>query len=155
MILTFYALMFVALGVWGLWLWMKWRELPDFSNAVYKSMRDKNLISEKVDRDAFMESFILCEAPLAATYRWFAALVSLAGLPLLIMGFNAVYDWIWRLGGAVPGPLEQGYMFHIFMTFVVVMGVIVGFLYLITSHYYRNAPPTLRSEIKRLEGQTS
>lgn len=153
MILTFYALMFVALGLWGLYLFMKWRELPDFSNAVYNSMREKGLLSEKVSREEFMEVFLVCEAPLAASYRWFAAAVSLLSLPLLVSGFNFIWDSAWRFSGAVPGPLESGYMLHIFMTFCAVMGIIVGFLYLVTSHYYRNAPPTLKSEIRRLEGK--
>lgn len=152
MILTIYALMFAALGLWGAYLLMKWRELPDFSNAVYNSMREKGLLSEKVEREDFQEAFIKCEAPLAASYRWFAALVSLSGLPMLVSGFNFLWDSIWRFSGAQPGPLESGYMFHIFMTFLVVMGVVVGFLYLVTSHYYRNAPPSLKSEIRRLEG---
>jgi hypothetical protein len=152
MILTFYALMFVALGLWGLYLLMKWRELPEFSNAVYKSMREKGLLSEKVSREEFKEAFIRCEAPIAASYRWVAALISLVGLPLLISGFNFLWDSIWRFNGAIAGPFERGYMLHVFMTFVVVMGIVVGFLYLVTSHYYRNAPPSLKSEIRRLEG---
>ncbi|WP_084397875.1 hypothetical protein [Henriciella aquimarina] len=155
MILGFYALMFVALGIWGLWLFMKWRELPDFANAVYISMRDKGLLSDRIDRESFAESFIRCEAPLAATYRWGAALFCLLALPPLIAGFNWIWTFFWRLGGAQPGPFEQGYMLQIFMTFLFVMGVIVGVLYLVTAYYYRNAPPTLKSEIRRLEGQTS
>ncbi|MEM5516661.1 hypothetical protein WNY37_06845 [Henriciella sp. AS95] len=154
-ILTFYALMFVALGLWGVWLIMKWRELPDFSNAVYNSMVEKGLLSDSVDRDLFKQSFIRCEAPLAGTYRWVAALVSLIALPPLIMAFNWIWDFLWRLGGAVEGPMQRGYMFHSFMTFVFLMAIIVGFLFLVTSHYYRNAPPSLRSEIKRLEGKDS
>ena len=154
MILTFYALTFVALGIWGIWLLVKWRELPDFSNAVYHSMREKGLISDRVRQEDFKESFIRCEAPLAASYRWAAAFVSLVGLPLLIMAFNRTWDFFWRLGGAVPGPLERGYMFHLFMTFVFVMGVVVALLYFVTAHYYRNVPPSLKSEIKRLEGKS-
>ena len=148
----FYGLMFAALALWGAWIIFKWRELPDYSNAVFNSMKEKGLLSDKIDREAFMEIFIRCEAPLAATYRWVAALVSLIALPLLVLGFNEAWDLAWRMGGAVEGPMQRGYMFHVFMTFVFVMGVVVGFLYLITSHYYRNAPPSLKSEIRRLEG---
>jgi hypothetical protein len=151
MILTFYGLMFVALGLWGIYLWMKWRELPDFSNAVYNSMRDKGLLSDRIEREDFKTIFIRCEAPMAATYRWFAALISLLALPPLISVFNFAWDTVWRWTGAVAGPLERGYMLHLFMTFVVVMAVIVGFLYLVTARYYRNAPPSLKSEIRRLE----
>lgn len=151
--LTFYALMFVALGLWGLWILMKWRELPTFSDAVYDSMKEKELLSDKVTQEDFREIFIRTEAPLAASYRWGAALVSLLALPLLVMGFNNLWDIFWRLGGAVEGPMERGYMFNIFMTFLFVMGVVVLFLYAVTSHYYRNAPPSLKSEIRRLEGR--
>lgn len=153
-ILTFYALMFVALGLWGLWIVLKWRELPDYSNAVYNSMQEKGLLSPSVAREDFKTAFIRCEAPLAVSYRWVGALISLLALPLLVMGFNNFWDFVWRLGGAVSGPFERGYMFNVFMTFLFVMTVIVLFLYVITSHYYRNAPPSLKSEIKRLEGQT-
>ena len=99
----------------------------------------------------FKTIFIRCEAPMAATYRWFAALISLLALPPLISVFNFEWDTVWRWKGAVAGPLERGYMLHLFMTFVVVMAVIVGFLYLVTARYYRNAPPSLKSEIRRLE----
>ena len=151
--LTFYALMFVALGLWGLWIVMKWRELPTFSDAVYNSMQEKKLLSDKVTQEDFRAIFIRTEAPLAASYRWGAALVSLLALPLLVMGFNNLWDLLWRLGGAVEGPMERGYMFNVFMTFLFVMGVVVLFLYAVTSHYYRNAPPSLKSEIRRLEGR--
>ncbi len=151
--LTIYALMFVALGAWGIWILMKWRGLPDFSNAVYNSMIEKGLLSKSVDREDFKESFIRAEAPLAASYRWVTAVVSLLALPPLMMIFNIAWDFVWRLGGAVAGPLERGYMFHLFMTFIFVMAVIVGFLYLMTSHYYRHVPPSLKQEIKRLEGK--
>ena len=40
--------MFVALGLWGIWILMKWRELPTFSKAVYDSMREKKLLSDRV-----------------------------------------------------------------------------------------------------------
>ncbi|WP_084418097.1 hypothetical protein [Henriciella litoralis] len=152
-ILTFYAFMFALLGGWGIWLLMQWRGLPDFSNAVYNSMTEKGLLSPTVGREEFKEAFIRCEAPVAASYRWVSALVSLIALPLLVLIFNTIYDFFWRLGGAVPGPLERGYMFHTFLTFVFVMAVIVGLLYLVTAHYYRHAPPSLKSEIRRLEGQ--
>ena len=145
--------MFVSLGLWGLWILMKWRELPTFSDAVYDSMKEKELLSDKVTQEDFREIFIRTEAPLAASYRWGAALVSLLALPLLVMGFNNLWDIFWRLGGAVEGPMERGYMFNIFMTFLFVMGVVVLFLYAVTSHYYRNAPPSLKSEIRRLEGR--
>ena len=151
--LTFYALMFVARGLWGLWIVMKWRELPTFSDAVYNSMKEKKLLSDKVTQEDFRAIFIRTEAPLAASYRWGAALVSLLALPLLVMGFNNLWDLLWRLGGAVEGPMERGYMFNVFMTFLFVMGVVVLFLYAVTSHYYRNAPPSLKSEIRRLEGR--
>lgn len=151
--LTIYALMFVALGLWGIWILMKWRELPDFSNAVYNSMTEKGLLSETVSREDFKESFIRAEAPVAMTYRWVTALVSLIALPPLMLIFNWIWDFFWRLGGAVAGPLERGYMFHLFMTFLFVMAVIVGFLYLMTAHYYRNLPPSLKQEIRRLEGK--
>ena len=69
------------------------------------------------------------------------------------MGFNSLWDLMWRMGGSVPGPMGRGYMFNVFMTFVFVMGAVVLFLYAVTSHYYRNAPPSLKSEIRRLEGE--
>ena len=67
--LTFYALMFVALGLWGIWILMKWRELPTFSKAVYDSMREKKLLSDRVSQEDFKEIFIRTEAPLAHLAR--------------------------------------------------------------------------------------
>ncbi|MEM9226125.1 MAG: hypothetical protein AAGA24_06385 [Pseudomonadota bacterium] len=145
-----YFSMFVPILVWaGILVW-KWRTLPDFAGEVYDSSVEKGLLSAQIDRAAYIESFVRVEGPRAATYRCAAAFVSLLALPVLVSLFNTIWVTVWRWFGAVEGPYERGYMLHTFLTFVFVMAVIVGALYLVTAFYYRKMPPSLTAEIKRL-----
>ena len=150
---TYYGL-FAMIGAWAAILgWRRYR-LPAFAAEVYDSNVDKGLLNPKIDREAYIASYVRTEAPRSGAYRCASAFVSLLAVPMLISLFNMAWDTVWRWFGAVPGPYESGYMLHTFMTFVVVMAVIVGFLYLVTAYYYHTRPPTLAQEIKRLEGQS-
>ena len=83
--LTFYALMCVALGLWGIWILMKWRELPTFSKAVYDSMREKKLLSDRVSQEDFKEIFIRTEARAdahVAAHRHFLVQLLIADLSI-------------------------------------------------------------------------
>ncbi len=148
----FYFAMFVPVLIWaGLLAW-RWRTLPEFAGEVYDSNVEKGLLNGKIDREAYIRSFVKSEGPRSGIYRCATALAALLALPALVSLFNTIWDTLWRFFGAVEGPYERGYMLHTFLTFLFVMAVLVGVLYLVTAYYYRTAPPTLTSEIKRLEG---
>lgn len=151
--ITYYG-MFGLIAIWAAMLAWRRYKLPDLAGEVYDSNVEKGLLNAAVDRNEFIASFVRAEAPRSGAFRCATAFVSLALVPILVSLFNRVWDMVWRWFGAVPGPYESGYMLHTFMTFVVVMAVIVGFLYVVTAYYYHTRPPTLAQEIKRLEGQT-
>ena len=148
-----YVLVFAALAVWLGWIIWKWVELPRFADQVYHSMIKKNLLSPDVNQDEFRASFSAAEGPRASTYRWVCAFISALAVPPLMMGFNWLWDTVWRLTGANPGPYERGFMLHTFMTFVFVMTIVVSFLFVVMRHYPHNSAPSLKSEIRRLEGR--
>ena len=149
--LIYYGMFFVILGWAGVLAW-RFYKLPEFAGEVYDSNVEKGLLNADIDRDAYIQTYVRTEWPRSAAFRCGTAFVSLAMMPILIAIFNRIWDSGWLAMGAVPGPFERGYMLHTFMTFIVVMAVIVGLLYVVTAFYYRTAPPTLAQEIKRLEG---
>ena len=149
----FYFGLLGLIAVWGgVLAWQRYK-LPDFAGQVYDSNIEKGLLNPAIAREAYVESYVRSEAPRAGVFRCATALFSLLTVPALVSMFNRIWDMGWRALGAVEGPYERGYMLHTFMTFVVVMAVIVGLLYVVTAFYYRTAPPTLAQEIKRLEGE--
>ena len=147
-----YCGLLVGLVIWAGALVWRWWSLPAFARQVYDSNVEKGLLDAGLDREAYVMAYVRSEGPRAGSYWCATAFVSLLALPGLIELFNRLWDLVWRWMGAIEGPYERGYMLHTFMTFVFVMGVIVGLLYLVTAFYYRTRPPTLAAEIDRLLG---
>lgn len=152
--LSYYA-MFVPILIWGGMLYWQWLNLPAFAGEVYDSNTEKGLLDPAIGREDYIETYVRTEGPRSGTYRCVAAFFALLVLPVLISLFNTGWDTVWRWLGAVEGPYERGYMLHTFLTFVFVMAVLVGGLYLLTSYYYKRRPPSLTSELKRLKEQAS
>ncbi|MGB2572827.1 MAG: hypothetical protein ACPIE8_01150 [Henriciella sp.] len=145
--------MIAGLLAWGLGLCWAWSRMGTFAGEVYDSNVELGMLSKDIDREAYIASYIRTEGPRAATYRCLSSIAAGLLLPILIAAFNRIWDGVWRLMGAVEGPFERGYMLHTFLTFVFVMLVIVGMLYLVTAYYYRFMPPTLAEEVERLKGE--
>ena len=144
----------LGFSAWGYWLWRKWRDLPHFADTVYEARREQGELGKAITRDMFRQIYTRCEAPRRQTYRFTAALLSTLLLPVSVFSFNRIWDFFWRLAGAPQGPFERGFMLHTFLTFIFVMAVAVGIIYLWLRHFHRHAPPSLKSEIRRLEGDT-
>ncbi len=154
LITLLYFGMIAGLLVWGAGLFWAWSQLGTFAGEAYDSNVELGMLSEEIDRDAYIASYIKTEGPRSATYRCLSAIGASLLLPILIAAFNRIWDSVWRLMGAIEGPFERGYMLHTFMTFVFVMLVIVGMLYLVTAYYYRFMPPTLAEEVERLKEES-
>lgn len=152
-VIWIYFGMFGLIFLWAGWLAWSYKKLPEFAGEVYDSNIEKELLTTRISRDDFIEIYTRSEWPRSAAFRCATAFVSLLLVPILITVFNQVWDAIWNAMGSIPGPFESGYMLHTFMTFLAVMGAIVGLLYLVTAFKYRTAPPTLAQEIRRLEGE--
>jgi hypothetical protein len=152
LIMLSYLGMLASLFAWALALAWRWRTLPAFARQVYDSNVEKGLLDGGINREDYARSYVRVEGPRAASYRCATGFVALLSLPLLVDLFNRIWDMAWRLLGAVEGPYERGFMLHTFMTFVFVMAVMVGLLYLVTAYYYHTRPPTLVEEIERLQG---
>ena len=146
--------MLAMVAGWAIILALRWRTLPGFAAEVYDSNVEKDLLNGKINRDDYIESYVRAEWPRAGAFRCVTAFVSLLLLPILISIFGDVLETLWRWAGIGFGPYGIGQILQDFVLVLVVMAVFAGLLYLVTSYYYRTAPPTLTQEIKRLEGKT-
>jgi len=150
----FYYLMFVPLLIWAGILAWNWFKMPEFAGEVYDSNVEKDLISAKIPRAEYIQSYLIAERPRLGVYRCALALLSLFLLPILISFFygitTALNEW------SDANPLKLG-RFHLtgilgdFVTFLLVMGTYVGMLWAMTALYYRNPSPSLRSQLNQLK----
>lgn len=151
----FYYMMFVPIALWAALLAWRWFKAPELGEQVYASNVEKGLISEKVPKDEFIRSFVKAERPRLGLYQCGAALFALIILPLIVSGF---YDTMQNMNNWGGDNIEVrfqnqnlGNILGDFFTILIIMAINVALLAAITYFYYRNRPPSLRSEIRRLE----
>lgn len=153
----FYYLMFAPIALWAGVLAWRWLKTPDLGQQVYDSNVEKGLISESVPRDEFVRSFAKAERPRLGVYQCGAALFALVLLPVIVSTFFSVTQNMnnWGSDNIEVSFREQnlGNILGDFITILVIMGINVALLAAVTFFYYRNRPPSLRSEIRRLEEQ--
>jgi len=150
-----YFALFAAALVWGASLFWRWRKLPDFAGAVYDSNVEQDLIDKRVDREAYIQSYIQAEGPRLGTYRCLMALAALLLLPVLIPFLSWFFNMLWFRAGLSMGPSDIAQIGLDFAVILIVMALFIGATYLITAYYYRRRPPSLRSEIRRLEAEAN
>lgn len=153
----FYYLMFAPIALWAGVLAWRWLKTPDLGQQVYDSNVEKGLISESIPRDEFVRSFAKAERPRLGVYQCGAALFALVLLPVIVSTFFSVTQNMnnWGSDNIEVSFREQnlGNILGDFITILVIMGINVALLAAVTFFYYRNRPPSLRSEIRRLEEQ--
>lgn len=152
-----YYLMFVPIVIWAGILAWRWIKTPELGEQVYTSNVEKGLLNGNVPRDEFIESFSRAERPRLGIYQCAVALLALILLPILVSGF---YGMTLNLNNWGEDSLEVtvrgqnlANILGDFVTILLIMGINVALLAAVTFFYYRNRPPSLRSEIRRLEEQ--
>lgn len=152
-----YYLMFVPLAVWAGVLAWRWHKTPTLGEQVYDSNVEKGLLNGNVPRDEFVRSFAKAERPRLGLYQCGVALLALLLLPILVSGFYGLTLNLNNWGeDSIQMTVRGQNLANIlgdFVTIVLIMGINVVLLAAVTFFYYRNRPPTLRSEIRRLEEQ--
>jgi len=153
----FYYMMFVPILVWAGVIAWRWLKAPELGEQVYDSNVEKGLISDKIPRDEFVRSFATTERPRLGVYQCASAFLALTLLPVLVAGFYGVTHSVnnWGEDNIEVSFRSQnlGNILGDFLTVVIIMGINVVLLAAVTFFYYRNRPPSLRSEIRRLEEQ--
>jgi hypothetical protein len=153
----FYYLMFAPIMLWAGILAWRWIKTPELGQVVYDSNVEKGLLSGNVPRDEFIKSFSKAERPRLGIYQCGIALLALVLLPVLIAGlYGVTHDLnVWGEDNVQVSFRQQnmGNILGDFITIVIIMGINVALLAAATFFYYRNRPPSLRSEIRRLEEQ--
>ena len=152
-----YYLMFVPVLIWAAILAWRWIKTPELGAQVYDSNVEKGLISDKVPRDEFIRSFSVAERPRLGIYQCGIAFLALTLLPVFVAGFYGLTHNMnnWGEDNIEVSFQSQnlGNILGDFITIVIIMGINVVLLAAATFFYYRNRPPSLRSEIRRLEEQ--
>ena len=151
---TVYGSALAALIGWGVWLYLRWKDMPDLAETVYDERIASGELPKRTNREAFAAAFIESEGPRRETYRWAAAISSLLLLPILVRIFNIIWNLFWAAAGK-PGVFEEGYMIHTFSTYLFAMGVVITILYFTMRRYYRSAPPSLKAQIRKLNGDAA
>lgn len=150
-----YYLMFIPVVIWAGILAWKWIKTPELGEQVYDSNVEKGLLSGKVPRDEFIKSFSRAERPRLGIYQCGIAFLALILLPILVAGFYGFTHEanVWGEDNVQLTIRQQnlGNILGDFLTILIIMGINVGLLAAGTFFYYRNRPPSLRSEIRRLE----
>lgn len=149
--ILYFGMLAMTIG-WALVLAWRWKTMPAFAGEVYDSNVEKNLLSDKIDRDEYIRSYVRAEFPRIGVFRCATAFVSLIMLPVLVSFFGGILETIWRWLGIGFGPYGLGQIAQDFILVMLIMGSFALLLYLVTAYYYRNIPPSLSQEIKRLEG---
>ena len=152
-----YYLMFVPIAVWALVLAWRWVKTPDLGEQVYESNVEKGLISEKIPRDEFVRSFSNAERPRLGIYQCGVAFFALILLPIIVSAFygtsQSMNNWGEDNIQLTVRQQNLGNILGDFITILIIMAVNVALLAAVTFFYYRNRPPSLRSEIRRLEDE--
>lgn len=152
-----YYLMFVPIAIWAGILAWRWMKAPELGEQVYDSNVEKGLLSEKVPREEFVRSFAKTERPRLGIYQCGVAVFALFLLPLIVSIFYTVTQSMNNWGeDNIEVTFQQQNLGNIlgdFITILIIMGINVALLAAVTFFYYRNRPPSLRSEIRRLEEQ--
>ncbi len=150
-----YYLMFAPVLIWAGVLAWRWLKTPELGEQVYDSNVEKGLISDKIPRDEFIRSFANAERPRLGIYQCSVALFALVLLPVIVSAFYGMSQTMNNWGeDNIQITVQQQNLGNIlgdFVTILIVMGVNVALLAAVTFFYYRNRPPSLRSEIRRLE----
>ncbi len=146
----YYGLL-IAIGGWFAALFWQWRNLPGLAGEIYDSNVEKGLLSDKISRDDYIDCYTKSERPRLGLYRCVTALICLLTLPLLVGFFSNLID-AWTYQRSIwYGPADLLQIMFDFCIFLVVMLIYGVGLYFVTRHYYKTAPPTLKTQIKQLE----
>ena len=154
LIALIYGLLLLFLVGLGIYLIMRRLRLPTEAESVLEAQIEQGDLSPKIDRSAFIDSYVRTETPRFAMYICGLALVSLLLLPLLTALFypavtpfldaaqTPYYDRTTRIVADMAGGLVQ---------FILIMAVIVALLFATIYLYYKRRPPSHRSVVRKLQ----
>lgn len=148
-----YGLLLLATLIWGVVLIFRWRTLPEFAGDVYDANVEKQVLDDRIPRDAYIDAYVRAEGPRLASYRCALAFGFLVVLPIIIPLLSRLTDWIWFQTGLSLGPSNVVQIVLDFGVILFVMALLIGAVYVLTLIYYRKRPPSLRAEIRRLKAE--
>lgn len=152
----FYITMLVALVLWGVFLFWRWRETDALARDVLADRKSTGELPDHVDEEAFLPLFRAAEGPRAQTYLFVSAAIASIGLPPYASAFNTVWRFLWRIQNQSP-VFETGTLIHTFAMFVAFILMFIGLLALFMRRYHSRAPMNLRQVVRQFnkDGQES
>ncbi|MEO0982484.1 MAG: hypothetical protein AAFX03_07510 [Pseudomonadota bacterium] len=146
------ALILGGLGLWGAFVAWRWRDTFALTEEVYAAKLEQGELKSTVRADDFKDAFVRSTGPRFATYIFAAGALCALLVPATIGAFNFVWDQIWYLTGEDP-VFAQGLLLHSVLLIFVYGALFFAVCALAMLRYHRNAPPSLRAEIRRLNGE--
>ena len=146
-VLVFYAL-------WAGLLFVQWRSAEALRAEVFDKYRKDGTLNQTVPEEAFTSVFMRCEGPRLSLHLFVGALFAPFAIIFSMGIFNFVWDFVWERSGRLDW-FEVGELPHSLMLIFLVVGVLFCVAWVLMRRYHLQAPGSLRSEIRRLNGDTT
>lgn len=157
-ITTLYLAVVAGVILWGIFLVFRRFQLPAEAEKVHAAQVENGDVSAKVDKEAFLQSYVRTETPRFANYLCVTALICLVLVPFLAALFFPAASPFYEV--AQTRGLDRTTTIFADMAggvvqFVLVMAVCVGILFATIYTYYRRRPPSHRSVVRQLEAEAN
>ncbi|MEO1028274.1 MAG: hypothetical protein AAFX02_04375 [Pseudomonadota bacterium] len=138
----------VAGAAWVAWSWKQTKEL---AAKVYHRRVEEGEVSPNVPMEAFQDAYVRAEGPRFSTYVLVAGALSAIAFPVSIYLYSQVWLEVWYLVKAPIWAEQHSLVYFAFMVFFYIAFFFVVAWYTM-KRFHLNRPPSLRSEIRRLNG---
>lgn len=145
------SLLVLLLIAGAAWVVHSWRETKTLAAKVYERRVEEGELNPDVDFNEFEDVYLRSEGPRFSTYMLAAGAFSVIAFPISIFLYSQVWLELWHL---LKGPdwAEQ----DSFVYFAIMVFFFIGFFFAVAwfsmKRFHLNRPPSLRSEIRRLNG---
>lgn len=134
------------------WVLLGWRNTRALAPVVFEKRKEQGDLNRNVPLEAFSEAYIRSEGPRFATYLVSAGAATALAFPVVVFVFAQLWLEIWNLIGG-PDWAEQGSFVYLTMMVFLYIGFFFIVAWVTMQRFHIKAPPTLRAEIRRLNGE--
>ncbi|MEL7481407.1 MAG: hypothetical protein AAGJ29_07585 [Pseudomonadota bacterium] len=145
-------LILVAMVGWGAFLAYRWLGTMGEVGAMYVRLQDIGELNGDVGQDDFRTAYLRAEGPRFGTYLFVSLLIVTAIFPFFLGLFDLVWGFFWRRSGELPW-FEAGELVHSLILAILTVGAMFCFAYVSMRIYHQNRPGSLKSEVRRLNGE--
>ena len=131
------------------WVAYGWYRTRALAPVVYEKRVEQGDLNGAVPKDLFEEVYVRAEGPRFSTYLVIAGAFAVIAFPVIVFIFSQLWLELWSLTGG-PDWAERGSFVYLTMMVFLYMGFFFAIAWVSMQRFHLNAPPSLRSEIRRL-----